>query len=368
MEEKEIKKRIAELENSIQQITDKKNKLMFFVADSKGTPIGSLSYTYELAYRLNEMGYTVQMLYAEKEGEFVGVKGWLGEKYASLPHFNVTKDIVDVSPCDVIFIPELYSSVMTKTRDLRCKKIAILQNFRYMTDLIPLGASWESMGIYECITTSKNMEERLHEVFPKIKTHVIRPIISEVFKPSEDKKLIVNIISKDSSVINDVIKPFKWRYPAYGFVTFRHINGIPREEFAKYIAEGEISIWVDPVTDFGYSALEAMAAGNIVIGKIPENEPEWMFDEKGEPYDNGVWFYKTRELPDILAQVLKLVLHNGIPSSVVDNIKDTLSKYTQEKQDEDIKKVVIDEIIEDTKNGLKLFEDALKNKLNEKAE
>ena len=181
MDNKEIKKLLKDIDNSIERIDKKQNKLMFFVADSKGTPIGSLSYIYDLAYKLQEMGYNVQMLYAEKD--FTGVASWMGEKYANLPHYNVGKDIVDVNPSDVVFIPELYSSVMTKTKELKCKKVAILTNFDYMTDLIPYGATWMSMGIYDCITTTNALKERLNEVFPQVRTRVIRPVIAPLFQP-----------------------------------------------------------------------------------------------------------------------------------------------------------------------------------------
>lgn len=367
MTKAEIKKTIKELENSVKQLTDKKNKLFFFVVDSKGAPIGSLSYIYGIAYRLKELGYNVQMLYAEKD--FVGVKEWLGEKYANLPHYNATKDILDVSPSDILFIPELYSSVMTQTKKLQCKKVAILQSFDYMTELIPFGATWETMGIHDCITTSESLKARLLEVFPDVKTYVIRPVIDEVFKPaSTNKQLIVNIITKDEKYINSIVKTFKWRYPAYGFVTFRYINNKPKEEFAKYISEGEISVWIDPSTDFGYSALEAMACGNLVIGKIPENEPEWMLKQDGTLRDNGVWFYKLRDLPDLLAGVIKAVLHEEIPASIQQDAEKTLSNYTQELQDIDIKKVLEEGIVETRKKELLLYKTTFENKLEKTEE
>ena len=183
MTTQEIKKLIKDIDTSIKKIEKKQSQLLFFVADTKGNPIGSLSYIYDIAYKMKQMGYVVKMLYAEKE--FVGVEKWLGEKYAALPHANISKDIVDISPSDVVFIPELYSTVMTKTRELRCKKVAILQNFDYMTDLIPFGATWMSMGIFDCITTSESLRQRLNELFPQIKTRVIRPVIDKVFKPSD---------------------------------------------------------------------------------------------------------------------------------------------------------------------------------------
>ena len=79
MNKKEIKTTIKNIEGALKKLEDKKKvRLYFFIADSKGAPVGSLAYTYELAYKLQELGYNVKMLYAEKE--FIGVKDWLGEK------------------------------------------------------------------------------------------------------------------------------------------------------------------------------------------------------------------------------------------------------------------------------------------------
>ena len=365
MNKTEIKKVIKDLEASIKQLADKKNKLFFFVADSKGAPIGSLSYIYPLAYQLKEMGYNVQMLYSEKD--FVGVGGWLGEKYAALPHYNAASDIIDVSPSDILFIPELFSSVMSKTKELHCKKVAILENFDYLTELIPLGSSWETLRIHDCITTSEELKERLLEVFPRVKVYVIRPVIDELFKKAnteEPRDLIVNILSKDAKCVNSVIKPFKWRHPEYGFVSFRYINGRPKEEYAEYVAKGEITVWIDPDTDFGYSALEAMACKNIVIGKIPENIPAWMVDEEGKLRNNGVWFYNMRELPDILANVLNAVLHESVPQELYDEMEKTLAAYTQDGQNNDIVEAVEKGIIPGRTNELTIAKQTFKNNLD----
>lgn len=361
MDKKEIKTALNNIQNAIKKVEKKDFKLLFFVADSKGTPVGSLTYTYELAYELQEMGYKVQMLYAEKE-DFVGVKDWLGEKYANLPHFDTAKQNIDVSPSDFLFIPELFSNVMVKTKQLPCKKIAILQNFDYLTELIPLGTSWETFGIRDCITTSKEMAKRLHEVFPSIRTYVVRPTIDKIFTPSDGAKLIINIVSKDENDINRIVKPFKWRYPIYDFVTFRYINGRSREEEAKYLKEGAITVWADEKTDFGYSALEAMASGNIVIGKVPENVPEWMVDENGELLDNGIWFYKFRDVHAIIASVIQTLLYGKIPEGLYENMKETLSYYTKEKQLVEAT-AALTELTTNRVKELQLMADALKNNL-----
>lgn len=365
MNKSEIKKTIRDLEVSIKQITDKKNKLLFFVADSKGAPVGSIKYIYSIAHQLKSMGYDVRMLYAETE--FVGVESWLGKKYADLPHYNAAKDILDVAPSDVLFIPELYSSIMKKTQELHCKKVAILQNFNYLTELIPFGYTWETMGIHDCITTTEEMKKRLNEIFPHVKTYIIRPVIDDLYKvtnTNEPKQLIVNIVSQNEKIINSIIKPFKWRHPEYGFVSFRYIHGKPSETFAKFVSEGSLTIWVDSDTDFGYSALEAMACGNIIIGKIPENLPDWMLDKDSKLRDNGVWFYNLRELPDLLANVISALLHENIPQTIYDEMKYTVDEYTQEGQNNDIKDVIENGIIADRAKELTIAKQTFKNNLN----
>ena len=369
MDKNQLKKAIRDLEISIKQLKDKKNKLFFFVADSKGTPIGSLSYIYGLAHQLKEMGYNVNMLYAEQE--FVGVESWLGKPYSDLPHYNAAKDILDVAPSDILFIPELYSSIMKKTQGLHCKKIAILENFDYMTELIPFGYNWETMGIHDCITTSEEMKERLLEVFPKMKTYVIHPVIDDFYSKSNSgtpKQLIVNIISKDNKTVNNIVKPFKWRHPEYGFVTFRHVNGVSKKDFATYVSDGSISIWVDTETDFGYSALESMACGNLIIGKVPENIPAWMLNDKKQLRNNGIWFYNFRELPDLLANVLGALLHENIPQEIYDEMEKTVSEYTQDRQNKDINEAIEKTIINNRINELTIAKQTAKDNLDKNSE
>ena len=38
--------------------------------------------------------------------------------------------------------------------------VLILENFDYLTELIPLGSSWETLRIHDCITTSEELKER----------------------------------------------------------------------------------------------------------------------------------------------------------------------------------------------------------------
>lgn len=345
--DKEVIKRI---ESTIKNIQEKDFNLFFFVIDSKNTPNGSLSYIYQMAKTFQDKGYNVKMLYQleneytpaeleeiekkelpfDENRMFIGVSSWLGDEYSTLEHMNIQKDEWKVSPSDVLFIPEVFSSLMFETfkHNIPCKRYIILQNYDYVTEFIPLGVEWLNYGIKDVITTTKLQETMIKDVFPYVNTTVVPPYIDNVFRKSlKPKKLIVNIVTKQQSTVNKIIKNFYWKYPSYRFVSFRDLRGFPRKDFAELLQEGAITIWVDENTYFGYTPLEAMRCGNIVIGKIPENEPEWMVENETLK-NNGIWFDNFRQLPDILSRVIKAWMNDEVPEELLQKMEETNKMYS----------------------------------------
>lgn len=352
---------INNLTKEIKKLNDKDFNFLFFVVDSKGHCNGSVSYIYETALTLSEMGYNVKMLHGEKE--FVGVQSWLGEKYASLPHFNIETDGVAISPSDFLIIPEIYSNVMYKTfeKNLPCKRIALLSNFDYLVDVIPPGATWMDYNIHDCIVATNSLEKRINEVFPLIKTHIVRPCISDSFSnKTKAKKMMFNIVANDRMDIDRIVKEFFWKFPMFKWVGFRDVRDLPREDFAKALDESFATIWVDDHTNFGYSALEAMKSGNIVIGKLPENNPDWMYDEENIK-DNGVWFYKMSDIHDIIANVVQSFIHNRIPSEIYDNANKTVEYYNKENFTTNVEDVYVKHFVVKRMEELTNALNALKN-------
>lgn len=352
---------IKKLETELSKLEKNEFKVFFFIIDSKGNPSGSLEYIYETAYQLHELGYNIQMLHNEKE--FVGVSEWLGEKYASLPHANIEDDKINISPSDFLIIPEIFSNVMAQTKKLPCKRIALLQNFNYLTEFMPVGATWDDLGIYDVITTSSKLESMIKEVFPSIRSHIVRPSIKPIFRENvEPKKLIVNIVAKNQSDVNRIVKPFYWKAPIYKWVTFRDLRGLSKEEFANALRESPITVWVDTETFFGYSPLEAMKCGNIVIGKIPEVIPEWM--ENGDDLkDNGLWFSEMKNVHLLIANVIRAWIYDEIPDTIYKNMEEMKNAYSVEEQIQDIKKVYISELFHQRKNEINILLTQLKNKI-----
>jgi hypothetical protein len=380
---KEIVQRI---ETEIGKLKDKSFKVLFYVPDAKNNATGYISYIYQMALTLQQLGYNVKMLYQldneytaeelkkldlenqpiDDNRVFVGVTESLGEKYAALEHANIQNEELEVSPSDFLIIPEVYSSVMNQTKKLSCKRIVLTQNYNYLTDFIQVGVSWANFGITDTITSCLNQAELVNSVFPYVKTKVLTPYIPSYFyEGNEPKKLIVNIITKSQKDANKIIKPFYWKYPMYKWVSFRDLRSYPREMFADYLREGAITIWVDSDTQFGYAPLEAIKSGNIVIGKIPELIPEWMLSEdKTQLLDNGIWFNDINSVHKIIADVIRTWINDDIPSEITDAMKETAKKYSFDEY-----KVNLDNLINSYINErVKEFEEVIivaKSKIND---
>lgn len=335
MDNKKIKA-LEKVRAEIEKIDKKENNVYFFVLDTKGIASGSLEYIYKLAMIAKNDGYNVSMLYQiEKGDEFVGVKDWLGEEYANLPHHNVASDEIEVTPSDIIFIPEIFANVMNQTKKLPCKRVAILQNYDYLLEQMPFAAQWGDFGILDCVCNTEYNSELIKDIFPYVRTTVVEPYIDKVFGQTiEPKKLIVNIVARDQSDINRVIKPFYWKYPTFKWVSFRDLRGFSKEGFAKALREAAITIWVDTDTSFGYSAIEAMKSGSIVIAKVPEKPLKWMDpdDEQSLSLRNCcIWFDDFNSVQRQIATVVRSWITDNVPSEVEEEAKKVTDMFSEKK-------------------------------------
>ena len=338
MSEKDLKV-IENIEREISKIDKKENRIYFFVIDTKGVPSGSLEYIYNLALFLKNDGYDVSMLHTEDE--FVGVGSWLGEEYANLPHINVNKGDVGTAPSDLLFIPDIYSQVMNQTKNLPCKRVAILQNYDYVVEQMPYAAQWGDFGIMEGITNSDYQAAELNEAFPYVKLRKVSPFISKIFGTTiNPKKMVINVISKDQSDIKKVVKPFYWKYPFFKWVSFKELRNLSKEEFAKELREGAITIVVDETASFMYSALEAAKSGSITMVKVPNTTLDWA---NGEELPNCcVWFNDYDTLHKQIASVVRSWITDKVPSVLAETTKKVTENLTEENTKNEIIEYVKD--------------------------
>ena len=377
------KKALERIDEAISKLEINDFCFYFFVVDCKNVPNGSIQYIYQLAKTLNDKNYKVKMLYQlenEYDNEeleelkrkekpiderrvFTGVGEWLGEEYMQLEHLNISKQEWTVSPSDFLFIPEVFSSLMKQTYQYKapCKRIVLLHNYDYITEFIPFSDEWGTYGIHDVIANTKAQGDLISSVFPYVNVKILNPYISNIFrKPIKPKKLIVNIISKKTEDVNKIMKQFYWKYPMYKFISFRDLRGYPKETFAEFLQESAITVWIDNETPFGYSAIEAIKTGNIVIGKVPEHMPEWMGDENGL-FNNGVWTYDLNTIPDILSRVLGSWMQDRIPETLCENMDTVDNLYTFEGYQNSVNEI-INGYINDRINELKEIKTVINNK------
>ena len=377
------KKALERIDEAISKLEINDFCFYFFVVDCKNVPNGSIQYIYQLAKTLNDKNYKVKMLYQlenEYDNEeleelkrkekpiderrvFTGVGEWLGEEYMQLEHLNISKQEWTVSPSDFLFIPEVFSSLMKQTYQYKapCKRIVLLHNYDYITEFIPFSDEWGTYGIHDVIANTKAQGDLISSVFPYVNVKILNPYISNIFrKPIKPKKLIVNIISKKTEDVNKIMKQFYWKYPMYKFISFRDLRCYPKETFAEFLQESAITVWIDNETPFGYSAIEAIKTGNIVIGKVPEHMPEWMGDENGL-FNNGVWTYDLNTIPDILSRVLGSWMQDRIPETLCENMDNVDNLYTFEGYQNNVNEI-INGYINDRINELKEIKTVINNK------
>lgn len=376
-------KAIERIDEAISNLKKNNFTFYFFVVDCKNVPNGSTQYIYQLAKTLADKNYNVKMLY-QLENEytkeelnelnrkekpidesriFTGVGEWLGEEYMTLEHMNISKEEWKVGPSDFLFIPEVFSSLMKQTYQYKapCKRIAILNNYDYITEFIPFNDEWGTYGIRDVIVNTDYQAKLIQNVFPYMQPKILSPYISECFrKPIKPKKLIVNIVSKRTEDVNKIMKQFYWKYPMYKFIAFRDLRGYPKEKFAEYLQESAITVWIDNETPFGYSAIEAIRSGNIVVGKVPEHMPEWMGDENGL-FNNGVWTFDINVIPDILSKVLGSWMQDKVPNELYTNMEELDKMYTYEEYQKNIDKI-FKEYIDNRINEFEEIKSAINSK------
>lgn len=368
-------KALERLEEAIRNLKTKNFTLYFFVVDCKNVPNGSLQYVYQLAKALNDLDYNVKMIYQleteydkkelddlkrkekpiDESRVFTGVGELLGEEYMELEHYNISKNEWKIGPSDFLFIPEVFSSLMKQTYQYKapCKRIVVLHNYDYITEFIPFNDEWGTYGIHDAVVNTRQQAKLVNEIFPYVNCRILSPYISDVFrKPIVPKKLIVSIISKKTEDVNKIVKTFYLKYPMYKFITFRDLRGYDKNTFAEYLKESAITVWVDNETPFGYSALEAMRTGNIVVGKIPEHTPEWMGDEDGL-FDNGVWTYDVNQLPDMISRVVGSWMKNKVPELLYENMDKLNEAYTYDNYIKETESMMNDYV----NNRIKEFEE-----------
>ena len=281
---------------------------------------------YEHAKLLRELGYDTQILH--EKNDYTPVAIGLGEAYAEIPHASIEGQQLKVSTQDFIVIPEIFANVMEQTAKLPSKRIVFSQSYDYIFEMLMPGKSWTDYGITDVVTITDQQKEYVETLFShKVEAHVIPVSIPEYFKPADKpKKPIISIFTRDQRDLVKIYKAFYLKYPHLKWVSFRDMKGLPRETFAKSLAESCLAVWVDEISSFGTFPVEAMKCNVPVLGLVPNMVPEWMGDK------NGLWTSDPLMIVDLVANYFQAWLEDGEPQELYDEMAKMVDNYTPSQQ------------------------------------
>lgn len=314
------KETILKVEKSIQNLNEKKSRIYFLVQDTKGNARAGVRYIYQLAKTLVESGFNAIILH--EKNDYEGVSSWLGEGYSEIPHESIENQNLQISPEDYVVIPELYGHVLEQLSQIPSGKIVLCQAYDHMLETLQPGTNWSQYGFLKAITTSNEQKEYVEGIMKNVTFDIIPPLISEVFvQKDKPSKPIVSIHTRDQRDTMKIIKTFYLKYPQFRWITFRDMRGISEVQFAEYLRDSFVSVWVDDTSGFGTFPLESMASKTPVIGKVPNIKPSWMTD------DNGIWTFNTNEIVDIIADFIQNWLEDNISEKLYEQGVETAQNF-----------------------------------------
>jgi hypothetical protein len=308
---------ITKLELSIENMKNKKSRIYLIAQDTKGNAKASIAYIYRLALSLLNAGYNPIILH--ETPDYTGVSEWLGEEYMVIPHKSIEGQNLEVSPEDLLVIPELYGFVMSQVNNLPCGKIVLCQAYDHILETLQPGQSWSDLGFLKCITTSNKQKEQIESVMRNVSFDILTPYISNSFKPQTlPAKPIITVHSRDQRDTVNLIKTFYIKFPQYRWVTFRDMRSLTEKEFSTGLEESCLSVWIDETSAYGTYPLESMKCGIPVLGLVPNLIPEWMSEE------NGLWINNKIQLVDFIADYLQNWLEDNVNENLFVEMKKTV--------------------------------------------
>jgi hypothetical protein len=259
--------------------------------------------------------------------DYTKIGEWSDLKYDELTHQSIEGTNLEVTPEDIMVVPEIFGFIMEQIKNLPCGKIVITQAYDHVLETLTPGTSWPQLGFYKCITTSETQKNQIEKLMKRVTVDVISPVISDKFeKQKYPAKPIIAVHTRDQRDGINLIKQFYLKYPQYRFFTFRDLRGVSMDEFANAIQDAFLGVWIDPTSGFGTFPLECMKVGIPVLGLKPNLKPEWLEDK------NGIWVDNQIMMVDIIADLIQTWLEDNLLKELYVEASNTAEKYTNKEK------------------------------------
>jgi len=298
------------MEDKIQKIINKENKIFFYVPDTQGQILVSVYEIYLHATTLKNAGYNVMLVTDTNEYE---EPKWFDDELLDLKVItpkNIEEEKIEIGSEDIIITPEYFVNFLEQIKNLPAKKIlwfqgieSYLKRFKHPQKslLFKLTRYYDIHTIlFNSETTKQFFTDNYILDSNDFEYHVINPTIPEYFnKKVKIKPFKVGLYGRNIFELHKVVEIFLNRYPEYQFISFEPVQGTMdnqktnRKDFAESLATFPICLWIDDDATFGTFPLECMLTKTIPVGKIGKYELEYLTDKKFEDYFKGFWSHYT---------------------------------------------------------------------------
>ncbi len=275
------------------------NSRILYITHDSHAPSGGVKTIYSHVSHLVKNGYPAFVVHNQ-----AGFKlPWLECDVPIL--YSAGKDF-QLSPKDIIVIPEDYRAALDALREINIKKYIFCQNHFYIFKGLRKDTTWADLGI-DVFCSSEIISKFLQSVFDYDGLPVIHCAIHlDLFKPRKKKLQIAYMPRKRPAEMDFIRNLFDRLYKQYKEVPWICIDKVNEAKVAQILSESAIFLSTSLYEGFGLPPIEAMACGCVVVGFHGGGGLEYASSENGYWCEEGdiIEFVRT------LGHVVSLIDNN----------------------------------------------------------
>ena len=234
------------------------SRILYFCPDFP-QPSGGIKTLYRHAQRLKEMGYDAWIVHQKRPFQVT----WHGYEAPTI----WLSDRPQLTPRDVLVIPEVMPQIMQQTARFAGERIVIALSWSPTYWNLPAGQTWRSYGIERVITKSPLIQKYLRWSMG-IEATLISEYVNESryrFAPDQKRPKVCYLTRKERSAawLHSIICA---KGPPFTEFEWMPLRGLSEDEYARHLRQATVYVSTNMQEGMNTSVLEAMACGCLVVG------------------------------------------------------------------------------------------------------
>ncbi len=246
------------------------------------------------------------------------------------------QDNLQLSPSDIVVIPEDHKEALNAFRDIQVRKVVLCQNHYYIFKGLQNGNSWQDYDVSNVFCISDIISEFIRNIFGYSEVPVVHNAVNlDIFKPRNKKLQIAYMPRKTPGELDFIRNLFIRLYKQYDNIPWISIDKVDESRVAEIMGESAIYLSTSIYEGFGLPPIEAMASGCLVVGFHGDGGREYASD------GNGFWceWSNITECAKTLGRVVSLIENDDeiIQKTRTQALKKA-GEYTYDRQENDLLK------------------------------